>query len=73
MVTTTDGTSESIVWVTADTTARLHGYNGETGELLFNGGGASQQIAGLKRFNTVIAVHNRIIVAADDGLYAFTR
>ena len=70
MVTTTDGSSDPIVWVTADTSSRLHGYDGATGATLFDGAG--QTITGLNRFNTVIAVKNRIFVGATNGLYAFS-
>jgi outer membrane protein assembly factor BamB len=73
IVTTTDGTSEPIVWVTSDNSQRLHAFDGETGAPLFDGGDDSQQIVGTARFNTLIAVHNRLVVAADNHLYSFVR
>ena len=73
MVTTTDGTQEPIVWtVGSEATNRLHAYNGETGEIIFGGGGPDEQMTLVRRFQTPIAVNGRIIVAADDRLYAFT-
>jgi hypothetical protein len=71
-VTTIDGANESIVWVTSDGSARLYAYDGETGALLWGGGDDTQAVAGTNRFNTVIAVHDRVLVAGDDGLFAFT-
>ena len=73
IVTTTDGSSEPVVWtVGAEGTNRLYAYNGETGEVLFDGGGSSEQMTRVRRFSTPIAVDGRIFVASDDQLYAFT-
>ena len=72
IVTTTDGVSESLVWASsAQGSNRLHAWDGETGALVFAGGGASDVMNGLRRFGTPIAVHGRVFVAADDRLYAF--
>ena len=39
-VTTTDGTNNAIVWVVgAQGDNRLHGYNGDTGAVVYTGGG----------------------------------
>jgi PQQ enzyme-like repeat protein len=72
IVTTTDGTSNPIVWVTADSSSQLHGFDGATGAVLFDGGGPGDIVAGMNRFNTVIAVGDRIFVGADNGLHAFS-
>jgi hypothetical protein len=73
IVTTTDGSSEPVVWtIGAEGTNRLYAYNGETGDLLFDGGGSDERMTLVRRFSTPIAVNGRIIVAADDGLYVFT-
>jgi hypothetical protein len=73
IVTTTDGTSEPIVWTAgADFTDRLHAFNGETGEVLFSGGGPDEQMSPIRHFQTPIAVNGRIFVAADNELFAFT-
>jgi len=73
IVTTTDGTSEPLVWtVGSEVTNRLHAFNGETGELIFAGGGRNEQMSLVRHFQTPIAVDGRIFVAADKQLYAFT-
>jgi outer membrane protein assembly factor BamB len=73
IVTTTDGRSEAVIWTTgAFDSNRLHGFDGETGQVLFNGGGEDEQMTAVRHFQTPIAVNGRIFVAADDQLYAFT-
>lgn len=68
MVTTSDGHSNSIVWMLgAEGDNRLHGFKGDTGEELF----ASEPLAGLRRFQTLIATEDRLYVGADDRVYAF--
>jgi hypothetical protein len=72
IVTTTDGTSEPVVWsVGSESSNRLHAFNGETGEVLFSGGGADEEMGIVRRFQTPIAVNGRIFVAGDNELYAF--
>jgi hypothetical protein len=73
MVTTTDGTSEPVVWsVGAESSNRVHAFHGETGAVLFAGGGPEEQMRFVRRFQTPIAVNGRIVVAADQEFYAFT-
>jgi hypothetical protein len=73
IVTTTDGSSEPVVWALgSETTNRLFAYNGETGETLFNGGGPDDEMTFVRRWSTPIAANGRIYVAADNRLYAFT-
>jgi hypothetical protein len=73
-VTTTDGTAESIVWyVTAGNGDRkLRGFNGETGEVVFDGGAAAEQMSMVNKFQTPIAAKGKIFVAAGNELVAFT-
>ena len=72
IVTSTDGRAESIVWVaSAGTTNRLHGWNGETGELVYAGGGDAEQMHDLQRFSTLIAVGGRLVVAGFGEVFAF--
>jgi hypothetical protein len=72
-VTSTDGTNNVIVWgLGSEGDQRLHGFNGDTGAVVFNGGGANELMAGTRRFNTAIAAHGRIYVANDNKVYAFT-
>src|SRR5439155_26428891 len=69
----TDGTNDVIVWgLGAEGDGRLHGIDGDTGNPVFAGGGASGLISGTRRFSTGIAARGRIYVAADSKIYAFT-
>jgi hypothetical protein len=71
-VTSTDGTSNPIVWAYGNgANQRLFGYNGETGAVIFNGGGANDTISGTRTFNTGIAARGRIYIAGDNKVYAF--
>ena len=49
----------------------MFGYNGETGAVIFAGGGANDTISGTRTFNTGIAARGRIYVAGDNKVYAF--
>ncbi len=72
MVTTTDGKSEMIVWAAAaEGTQRLYGWDSETGQVLFAGGGPGDLMNRVRRFTTPIAVKGRILVGADNRLFAF--
>ncbi len=72
-VTTTDGTNNVVVWgVGSEGDQRLHGFDGDTGAVVFSGGGADELMAGTRRFNTGIAARGRIYFAADDRVYAFS-
>jgi hypothetical protein len=72
IVTTTDGHSESIVWmVGAEGDNRLHAFKGETGEPLLDGGVPNEAMAGLRHFQSPIATDEKIYVGADDKIYAF--
>jgi hypothetical protein len=71
-VTTTDGTNNAIVWaVGSESTHRLMGWDGNTGAVVFNGGGANELMAGARRFNTGIAARGRIYLASDNRVYSF--
>ncbi len=71
-VTSIDGTSSAIVWAGGSPTDnRLRGYNGDTGAVIFDGGGANDVMALLRNFNTGIAARGRIYYAADNKVYAF--
>jgi outer membrane protein assembly factor BamB len=72
IVTTTDGKSNPIVWaVGAEGDNRLHGFRGDTGAVLFAGGGAAESMGIVRRFQTLIAVGDRLYVAGDQHIYAF--
>jgi hypothetical protein len=77
-VTSTDGTNNMIVWVvgTEDhVTAgdqRLHGYDGDTGAVIYDGGGPNELMAGTHYYSTTgIVARGRVYVAGDNKVYAF--
>ena len=68
MVTTTDGQSESIVWIAgAEYGSQLLGVNGVTGETIALADGLGPVI----RYTAPIAAKGRIYVAGTDWLYVF--
>jgi hypothetical protein len=73
-VTSTDGSNDMIVWVVgASGDQKLHGYDGDTGAVIFAGGGANETMAGTHSYSTTgIAARGRIYVAGDNKVYAFT-
>ena len=77
-VTSTDGNNNMIVWVvgTEDHQTggdqRLHGYDGDTGAVVYGGGGPNELMAGTHYYSTTgIVARGRIYVAGDDKVYAF--
>ena len=51
---------------------RLHGYDGDTGAVVYAGGGANELMAGTHSYPTTgIAARGRIYVATDNKVYAF--
>jgi hypothetical protein len=72
IVTTTDGKANPIVWaVGAEGDNRLHGFRGDTGAVVFSGGGPGDAMGEVRRFQTLIAAGGRLYVAADGRVYAF--
>ncbi len=76
--TSTDGSNNMIAWVvgTEDHNTpgdqRLHGYDGDTGAIIFDGGGPNELMAGTHYYSTTgIVARGRIYVAGDDKVYAF--
>jgi outer membrane protein assembly factor BamB len=70
ILTTTDGQSNAIVWVVgAEGDNQLHGFNAFTGQTVFAGTGTA--MSGLHHFQTLIATHDRLYVAADGTVFAF--
>jgi hypothetical protein len=71
-VTTTDGTNNVIVWVAGVAgDQRLHGYDGNTGAMVYAGGGANELMSGTRQWNTGMVAHGRIYFGADNKVYAF--
>ena len=72
IVTTTDGKANPIVWgIGAEGDNRLHGFRGDTGAVLFSGGGPAEAMTQVRRFQTLIVAGGRLYVAADQRIYAF--
>src|SRR6266536_2658114 len=71
-VTTTDGTHNAIVWVVgAQGDNRLHGYDGDTGAVVYAGGGSNELMTGTRKWNSGIVARGRIYVANDNKVYKF--
>jgi len=72
-VTSTDGTNNEIVWaVGTGGDQRLHGYNGDTGAVVYTGGGSNDVVAGTHSYSTTgIVARGRIYVAGDNKVYLF--
>jgi hypothetical protein len=71
-VTTTDGTNNAIVWVVgAGGDQRLHGYNGDSGAVVYADGGPNELMANTRQWNTGIVARGRIYFAASNKVYAF--
>lgn len=71
-VTSSDGTNDIIVWgIGSESDQRLHAFDADTGTNVFTGGGATELMAGTRRFNTAIAARGRIYVANDNKVYVF--
>jgi len=72
-VTSTDGSNNIVVWgIGAESDQRLHGFDGDTGAVVFNGGGANELMTATHHFQTAIAAGGRIYVATDRRIYAFS-
>jgi hypothetical protein len=72
-VTTTGRTNDAIVWVAGVAgDQRLHGYDGETGTVIYAGGGENELMRGTRQWNTGMVARGRIYFGADNKVYAFT-
>jgi hypothetical protein len=80
-VTSTDGSDNMIVWTVGTDDPgrgdvgdqRLHGYDGETGAVVYAGGGANELMADTHSYSTTgIVARGRIYIASDNKVYAFT-
>jgi len=71
-VTSTDGTNNVIVWVAGGGgDGRLHAYDGDTGNVIYAGGGANEMMGSTRRWNTGIVARGLIYYPADNKIYAF--
>ncbi len=74
IVTTTDGHADAVVWsVGAEGDGRLHGFDGDTGQVVYGGGGAQDALGDVARFQSPILAAGRIFVATSAGVKAFRR
>jgi hypothetical protein len=72
IVTTTDGSSDPIVWVVgAEGDGRLHGFRGDTGKEIDMANGPKDGMSGLRHFATILAATRRFYVAGDGQIFAF--
>jgi hypothetical protein len=70
IITTTDGTTNPIVWVVgAEGDDLLHGYNAMNGDVVYTG---TRTMTGLHHFQTIIAANRHFYIGADNTVYAFT-
>jgi hypothetical protein len=71
-VTTTNDTNNAIVWVVgAEGDHRLHGYDGDTGDVVYAGGGANELMTGDRKWNSGMVARGSIYVANDNKVYKF--
>src|SRR5581483_6302084 len=69
-VTTTDSTNNAVVWVVgAEGDNKLHGYNGDTGEVIFT---SNETMTGTRKWNSGMVARGSIYVANDNKVYKFT-
>lgn len=74
IVTSTDGTNNTVVWVVGSAgDQRLHGYNGDTGAVVYAGGGVNELMTGTRSYNAnAIAARQHIFVAGDNKVFSFS-
>jgi hypothetical protein len=66
IATTTNGTSDAIVWYTSN--GQLRGVDGDTGAVVYS---ATNNCAGVAKWTSPIAVKGRIVVAGNGRLCAW--
>jgi outer membrane protein assembly factor BamB len=72
VVTTTDGRSNPIVWVPASSGVnRLYGFDGDTGHVVYDGGGPGDVMSLVWRWASPVIANGRFYVAGQGQVYAF--
>jgi len=73
-VTTTNGIDNAIVWAgnSGNGDQRLRGFNGDTGAVVYAGGGPNELMNGTSKWNTGIVARGRMYFAGTNKVYAFT-
>jgi hypothetical protein len=70
--TTTDGTSNAIVWIFgAQLSQHLLGFDGDTGETVYSGGDDDDVAGGVWRFSAPVEAKGRLFLAGEGQVYAF--
>ena len=70
-VTTTDDSANPVVWMASTNGDRmLHAWTGDTGQLLFNGGGF--KMSGIPHFAAVLAAEGHLFVGGGRKVYEYT-
>jgi outer membrane protein assembly factor BamB len=73
LFTTSGGGADPLVWwVGTEGDDHLHAVDADTGEVVFDGGGASDKMGNVRRFSTPMVAKGRVFVAGDGAIYAFT-
>jgi hypothetical protein len=73
IATTTDGTSNALVWIVSTGGAnRLLAFDGDTGAAVFGGGGTAEQMGEIKHWVNPIDANGRLIVGGPGAVYSFT-
>ena len=49
----------------------MHGYNGDTGAVIYAGGGTNELMTNTRKWNTGIVARGRIYFAADNKVFSF--
>ena len=72
-VTMTNGTANAIVWAanSGNGDQRLRGFNGDTGAVVYSGGGSNELMNGTSKWNTGIVARGRMYFAGTNKVYAF--
>jgi hypothetical protein len=72
-VTTTDGHSDAVVWgFGSQGSLRFTGFDGDTGAVVFAGGGANDVVNQVQAHTSPIVAKGRMYIASDIYMSAFT-
>lgn len=64
--------TDAVVWTAgAEGSNALHGFDAETGAVVYSGGTNADHFTNVRRFTSPIAVKGRIIVAGDNRVYVY--
>jgi hypothetical protein len=73
IITTTGRVANPIVWIVgAEGDNRLHGFRGDTGQPIFDGGGSTDGMTNLCHLATLLAAGGHLYVAGDGRVHAFS-